>query len=158
MIGQIVETEAYLGESDRACHSWHGYTARTAPMYEEPGRAYLYFVYGMHWCLNVVTEEPGRPCAVLLRALAPVQGIEGRADGPGRICRALGLDGEWNRADLVGGPLRIAEGQQVHPSQIAVAPRVGVAYAGDWAERPLRFFWPGSPHVSRPSRRTKPRG
>ena len=148
-IGQLVETEAYLGEADRACHAWHGKTNRTAPMYEEPGHAYVYFVYGMYWCLNVVTEPAGTPCAVLLRGAAPVEGLTSLANGPGKLCRAFGLDGSWNRTDLVAGALRITEGEAVPADQVAVSPRVGVGYAGEWAERPLRFYVAGSHHVSK---------
>lgn len=148
-IGRLVETEAYLGEEDRACHAFHGRTRRTAPMYEEAGHAYVYFVYGMYWCLNVVTEQVDRPYAVLLRAAEPVAGIEEAADGPGKLCRAFGLDGHWNRADLVSGDLRITAGQLPRSSDVAISPRIGVAYAGEWAERPLRFYIVSSSHVSK---------
>jgi DNA-3-methyladenine glycosylase len=148
-IGRVVETEAYLGEADRACHAFHGRTRRTAPMYEEAGHAYVYFVYGMYWCLNVVTEDVGRPYAVLLRAAEPVAGIERPADGPGKLCKAFGLNGEWNRVDLTAGNLRITDGRPASSSEVAVSPRIGVAYAGEWAERPLRFYISSSSHVSK---------
>lgn len=147
-IGRLVEVEAYLGEEDRACHAWHGHTGRTAPMYEEAGHAYVYFVYGMYWCLNVVTEEVGHPFAVLLRAAESVAGLSSSATGPGRLCRAFGLDGSWNRADLTSGDLRITVGEPVPAQVVEVSKRVGVAYAGEWAERPLRFFAGENAHVS----------
>lgn len=155
-IARIVETEAYLGEEDKACHSSRGRTARTAPMYEEAGHAYVYFVYGMYWCLNVVTEPVGSACAVLLRAAEPVEGLEGSADGPGKLCRAFGIDARWNRADLVNGGLRITQGVPVADEDVGVSPRIGVAYADDWADRLLRFFVASSSHVST-RRSAKPR-
>src|SRR5581483_1269097 len=81
-VGRLVEAEAYLGEIDRASHAWHGHTRRTAPMFEEAGHAYVYFVYGMYWCLNAVTEPPGRACAVLIRAAEPILGLSQSTDGP----------------------------------------------------------------------------
>src|SRR5437762_9285171 len=87
-IARLVETEAYLGEHDRASHAWHGRTARTAPMYEAAGHAYLYFIYGMYWCLNVVTEEVELPSAVLLRGAEPVEGLDQATNGPGKLCRS----------------------------------------------------------------------
>lgn len=148
LIGRLVETEAYLGEHDRASHAWHGRTPRTAPMYEAAGCAYVYFIYGMYWCLNVVTEEIGRPSAVLLRGAEPIQGIEQATDGPGKLCRAFGLDGSWNRADLATSDLQITVGEPFSDARIATSPRIGVRYAEDWAERPLRFFVGASPFVS----------
>jgi DNA-3-methyladenine glycosylase len=147
-IARLVETEAYVGEHDRASHAWHGRTARTAPMYEEAGHAYIYFIYGMYWCLNVVTEEVGRPCAVLLRGAEPIAGIESATDGPGKLCRAFGLDAGWNRADLTASALQIAAGDPIGESEVATSGRIGVRYAGDWADRPLRFFVASSPFVS----------
>lgn len=154
-VARIVETEAYLGEEDRACHAFHGQTKRTTPMYEAPGHAYVYFVYGMHWCLNVVTEAVGRPYAVLLRAAEPVEGVAGGLDGPAKLCRGLGLDARWNRADLTAGDLRITVGQPVPASDVEASPRIGVKYAGEWADRPLRFFVGSSPHVSGARSRTR---
>jgi DNA-3-methyladenine glycosylase len=148
-IGRIVEAEAYVGEHDRASHARAGRTARTAPMYEEAGRAYIYRIYGMYWCLNVVTEPVGTPCAILLRAVEPVAGISQATNGPGKLCRAYGLDGTWNRTDLTASPLRITVGGDLSRCAVARSPRVGVPYAGAWAEEPLRFFDPASPFVSR---------
>ena len=158
-VARLVETEAYLGEGDRASHAWHGRTTRTAPMYEEPGHAYLYFIYGMYWCLNVVTEEVGRPCAVLLRGAEPLAGIEGSTDGPGKLCRAFGLDRAFNRTDLTESDLQITAGEPVPDERVAVSPRIGVAYAGEWAERPLRWYVVDSPFVSarRPAGNTRAR-
>lgn len=149
LVARLVETEAYLGQHDRASHSSHGRTARTAPMFEDAGRAYVYFVYGMYWCLNVVTEEVGSGSAVLLRAAEPISDISGRLDGPGRLCRALGIDGRWNRADLASGDLRLTAGQPVPATAVDTSPRIGVSYAGPWADAPLRFFVQSNPHVSR---------
>ena len=139
-VARIVETEAYLGEGDRASHAWHGHTKRTAPMYEDPGHAYLYFVYGMHWCLNAVTEPAGSPCAVLLRAVEPLAGLMRATNGPARLCKAFGIDGAWNRTDLTTSDLRITTGQTIRPERIGVSPRIGIPYAGEWASQPLRFF------------------
>jgi DNA-3-methyladenine glycosylase len=147
-VGSIVETEAYVGEHDRASHARAGRTARTAPMYEEAGRAYVYRIYGMYWCLNIVTEPVGVPCAVLIRAVAPIQGLAGATDGPGKLCRAYGIDGSWNRADLTAGPLAVTVGEPVPAAGIAVSSRVGVPYAGAWADEPLRFFLADNPYVS----------
>ncbi len=149
-IGKLVEVEAYVGAEDRASHASRGHTRRTAPMFEEAGRAYVYLIYGMYWCLNVVTEEVGQPCAVLIRAVEPVQGLTLASNGPGKLCRAYGLDGTWNRADMTSSPLRITAGEPVDQASIAASPRVGVDYAAEWAEKPLRFFITGNRHVSRP--------
>ena len=147
--GQIVETEAYLGAHDRACHSARGRTARTEPMFGPPGHAYVYLVYGMHHCMNVVTERPGHASAVLIRALEPVSELPGRTDGPGRLCRTLSIDRTCNGRDLTGGGLRIAPPLPgASPPRIARRPRVGVAYAGAWARRLLRFMVVGNPYVS----------
>jgi DNA-3-methyladenine glycosylase len=117
-------------------------------MFEEAGHAYVYFVYGMHWCLNVVTEAVGHGSAVLLRAAEPLAGLDGSASGPGRLCRAFGIDGSWNRADLTHGSLNVRHGQPVGDDEVVAAPRVGVAYAGEWAAEPLRFFIGSSSAVS----------
>jgi DNA-3-methyladenine glycosylase len=157
MVARLVETEAYLGEHDRASHSWHGRTGRTAPMYEEAGHAYLYLIYGMYWCLNVVTGAVGTPSAVLLRGAEPLVGIDGGTDGPGKLCRAFGLDGSWNRVDLTSSELQIAAGAPVPDLAVSVSERVGVAYAGEWASAPLRYFVTSSPFVSGRGKR-RPKG
>jgi DNA-3-methyladenine glycosylase len=151
-VGRIVETEAYVGEHDRASHARAGRTARTAPMYEEPGHAYVYRIYGMYWCLNVVTEPVGMPCAVLIRAVEPITALPESTNGPGKLCRAYGIDGSYNRADLTAGPLQITTGDLARTGSICAAPRIGVAYAGEWADEPLRFFAESSRFVSRQPR------
>jgi DNA-3-methyladenine glycosylase len=163
--GRIVEVEAYRGPRDRAAHSFGGRrTARNETMYGPPGHAYVYFIYGMHYCVNVVTQPAGVPEAVLLRALEPVDGIElmrarrGLRDGPawhlcrgpGSLCQALGLTGAHDGVDLVTGPLRILDAPAVPAAQVARAARVGVAYAGADALRPWRFVVRGSAAVSGP--------
>jgi DNA-3-methyladenine glycosylase len=149
-VGRIVETEAYKGaDGDRACHSLRGKTPRCAVMFGPPGYAYVYLIYGMHHCLNVVTEPEGRDCAVLIRAVEPVENVEGKTSGPGLLCRALDIDRSLNGADLLGEDLFL-ERPPGRPAPRAVAgPRVGIDYAGPWARKPWRFILPGSPHVSR---------
>ena len=157
--GRIVETEAYVGPDDRASHASRGRTSRTEVMFGRPGCAYVYLIYGMHHCLNVVTEAPGFPAAVLLRALEPGHGVALPTNGPGRLCRALGIDRGHDGQDLVTGPLWIERrGDPPPPAERIVAGRrIGVDYAGEWAERPWRFFLADSPHVSVRSR-PDPRG
>jgi DNA-3-methyladenine glycosylase len=148
--GRIVETEAYLGPHDLACHSSKGRTPRTEVMFGPPGHAYLFLVYGMHLCVNVVT---GDGAAVLIRALAPGEGLEGaRTDGPGRLTRALGLKLGLNRAPLDRPPLFLARGVAVPSRHVEVSPRIGVDYAGEWASRPLRFHDRRSAFVSHSGR------
>ena len=149
-VGRIVETEAYLGPHDRASHSSRGLTPRTKTMFGPPGHAYVYLIYGMHCCLNVVTEPEGHASAVLLRAVAPVLNVEGRTRGPGLLCRAMGIDRRLNGHDLTGGELFIAAPPAAGRVTIVKRPRVGVDYAGAWARRLLRFYLKGDPHVSRP--------
>jgi DNA-3-methyladenine glycosylase len=147
---RIVETEAYLGPADRAAHSWRGRrTARVAPMYADGGHLYVYFVYGMHFCANVVTRREGVPEAVLLRAAAGPDGAPERLlSGPAKLCAALGLTTRESGRDLLdGGSLRIFRHRGRRPS-IAVTPRIGVDYAGEAAAWPLRFFDRDSPAVS----------
>jgi DNA-3-methyladenine glycosylase len=147
-VGRIVETEAYVGPDDRASHASRGRTPRTAIMFGPPGFAYVYLVYGMHHCLNIVTERAGFPAAVLLRALEPVVGIAAPTNGPARLTRALGIDRQHNGADLTRGPLYLAGGMRPRGPVVA-APRVGVAYAGAWARKPWRFYVQDSLWVSR---------
>lgn len=148
-IGRIVETEAYLGEHDLAAHSSRGLTARTRVMFGPPGHAYVYLIYGMHSCMNVVTEREGHASAVLLRALEPVSGLELRTNGPGLLCKAMGIDRARNACDLLGAELFIAEVDGEAPPAIVKRPRIGVDYAGRWARRLLRFYARGNPYVSR---------
>lgn len=140
-IGRIVEVEAYVGAHDLASHSSRGITPRTRVMYGEPGHAYVYLIYGLHHCMNVVTEAPGKGCAVLLRALEPVAGIQARCTGPGLLSRAMDIGRDCNGLDLCGSsPLFLAEG---HPTNeiVLASPRIGVDYAGEWAKAPLRFHY-----------------
>lgn len=158
--GRIVETEAYLGPHDPASHAFgHRRTARTEVMYGRPGTAYVYFTYGMHWCLNAVTERLGFPAAVLIRALEPLEGVplmrrrRGRvrdADlcaGPARLCQALGITGRENGRLLTNGRgrLRIVRDRR-RGAPVAVTGRVGITDAADW---PLRFVIAGSEWLSR---------
>jgi DNA-3-methyladenine glycosylase len=148
--GRIVETEAYLGPHDPASHSAVGRTARTWHMFGPPGTAYVYFIYGMHWCVNAVTREDGFGSAVLIRALTPLEGVarmrerrpRARNDrdlcnGPGKLCAALGITRAQDGLMLTGGsPLTICAGDRVPDAQVQVGPRIGISKAVDW---PLRF-------------------
>jgi DNA-3-methyladenine glycosylase len=154
--GIIVETEAY-GPDDAANHAFRGQTARNAAMFGPPGRAYVYRIYGMHWCLNAVTRGEGYGEAVLLRAVEPVSGIDVMqrnrgglglpllCKGPGRLCAAFGITGALNGADLSTGPLTIV-GEAAPVSEIAASTRVGISKAADL---PWRFYLAGNPFVSR---------
>ena len=147
-IGRIVETEAYLGPDDLAAHASRGLTPRTAVLFGPPGRAYVYLIYGMHECLNLVAEPDGTPGCVLIRALEPVRGFAGRAaSGPGRLTRALGITRRHNGADVTRGPLVVRRPRRPEPVPIAVSPRIGVTRCAGW---PLRFYIDGNPYVSRP--------
>lgn len=149
--GRLVEVEAYCGPDDRAAHSWRGLTPRTRVMFGPPGRAYVYFIYGMHNCLNFVTRPEGCPQAILVRAVEPGPGV-GRTSGPGLVCRALGIDRSLNGAPLDPPALYVLDdGQRPAPGAIVQTPRIGVEYAGEWAARPWRFCLP-SPYLSRPLR------
>lgn len=146
---RIVEVEAYVGAHDLASHSSKGITPRTRTMYGAPGHAYVYLIYGMHHCMNVVTEPEGHGAAVLLRAVEPLAGIEGNTRGPGLLCRALGLHLGHNGLDLLGDALWIEQPAGYEAPQIVARPRIGVDYAGAWAAAPLRFYIAGSEWVSR---------
>ncbi len=149
-VGRIVEVEAYLGPHDLAAHSSRGLTERTKVMFGPPGHAYVYFIYGMYYCMNVVAEREGRAAAVLLRALEPVKNLAGRTQGPGLLCRAMGIDKRLNAHDLLSDDFFIAAPVPTESRfAIAKSPRVGVDYAGRWARRHLRFYVKGSPFVSR---------
>jgi DNA-3-methyladenine glycosylase len=156
--GRIVETEAYLGPHDPACHAYgHRRTTRTEPLYGAPGTAYVYFTYGMHWCLNAVTERRGFPAAVLIRALEPLEGLalmrrrrgpvadRHLCAGPARLCEALGITGAENGRPLTLGRLRI-ERDRRQTAPVAITRRVGITRARDW---PLRFVIAGSRWLSR---------
>lgn len=168
LAGRIVETEAYLGVLDRAAHSYGGRrTPRNATMWGPAGRAYVYFVYGLHHCMNIVAEVAEQPTAVLVRALEPLEGLDrmrmlraGKVpaerlrdtdlcSGPAKLAQALALDRTLDGADLVNGAaLFLERGAGVPPAQVVAGPRIGVAYAGEWAEKPLRFCIADNPHVS----------
>jgi DNA-3-methyladenine glycosylase len=149
-VGRIVEVEAYLGPHDLAAHSARGLTKRTRVMFGPPGHAYVYLIYGMHWCMNVVTQAEGLASAVLLRAVEPVKNIEGRTQGPALLCKAMGIDGRLNGHDLLGDELFIRRPRIREPIRIVKRPRIGVDYAGHWARRLLRFYIRGNAFISRP--------
>jgi DNA-3-methyladenine glycosylase len=148
-IGKIVEVEAYLGEHDLAAHSSKGRTERTKVMFGPPGHVYVYFIYGMHHCMNVVTERDGHASAVLLRALEPVKNISEKTSGPALLCRALGIDRRWNGHDLLSDDFFIAAPETAEKISIVKRPRIGVDYAKHWAKRLLRFYIKDNPFVSR---------
>lgn len=168
--GRIVETEAYLGVPDLAAHSCRGrHTRRNHSMYLDGGHAYVYFTYGMHYCFNIVAESVDRPTACLIRALEPLEGLDrmkkhrsGKiparrlrdtdlCSGPAKLCQALAIDGELDSEDLVVSPhLWIAGRRSAPPCRVVTDRRVGVAYAGEWADRPLRFLLADSRFVSVP--------
>lgn len=154
-LARIVETEAYLGLEDPAAHSFRGRTARTEPLWGVPGTLYVYFIYGMHHCLNVTVDREGLPGCVLIRAAEPVGGGAGlkACRGPGRLCRTLGIDTRLSGRHLFerGAPLTLREGRR--PRRICVSPRIGIRHA---AGRPLRFFDADSPAVSGPRSRLRP--
>lgn len=149
-IGRIVEVEAYLGPHDRAAHSARGRTARTEIMFGPPGFAYVYLIYGIHCCMNVVAGPEGTAAAVLVRALEPVAGIAARTNGPGLLCSALGIDRRHNGLDLTGDELFIVADPGAPVPRVTRRARIGVDYAGHWARRLLRFYITGNAWVSRP--------
>jgi DNA-3-methyladenine glycosylase len=148
-IGKIVEVEAYLGEHDLAAHSSKGLTQRTKVMFGPPGHAYVYFIYGMYFCMNVVTEREGHASAVLLRALEPVKNVAGKTSGPGLLCRAMDIGRRLNGHDLMSDDFFIATPDTEEKFGISKSPRVGVAYAKHWAKRHLRFYIRDNACVSR---------
>lgn len=161
LAGLIAETEAYIGEDDLGCHAARsGKTKRNAVMYGPPGHAYVYFTYGMHWCLNVVTEAVGFPAAVLIRAILPVEGIEimaqrrgGRdTSGPAKLTQALGIDGTLNGADLClpTNGLWIEPGTIVPDAAVERTPRIGLNTTPEpWKSIPWRFLWKYAPELGR---------
>lgn len=157
--GRIVETEAYLGPHDPACHAVAGLTERTRALHGPPGTVYVYFIYGVHWCMNAVTREAGHGSAVLIRALEPLEGLalmrrrrgeriadRDLASGPGKLCQALGIDRRLDGTRLDRGALRILRGVPVPDEDVRATPRIGISRAADW---PLRFVDASSPYVSR---------
>jgi DNA-3-methyladenine glycosylase len=148
-VGRIVEVEAYLGPHDLASHSSKGLTARNRAMFGPPGHAYVYLIYGIHFCMNIVAGAEGQGAAILLRALEPVRNVEGRTQGPGLLCKALGIDRRLDGHDLLGDTLYVADPGAPAPLKIVRRPRIGVDYAGAWAKRLLRFYVAGNAFVSR---------
>jgi len=161
--GMIVETEAYIGEGDRAAHFWRGMTPRTKVIFGPPGHAYVYFIYGMHDCFNVVTEADGVPGAVLIRALEPLTGLaemsrrrhgiaytnasaRGLTNGPAKLTEALAITRAHNGCRLDRGPLTIRAWREPREFEIEVTSRIGITHCADL---PLRFVWKGNPFLSR---------
>jgi len=156
--GRIVEVEAYQGPEDRAAHSWRGRTPRNSVMFGAPGHLYVYLIYGLHQCANIVCGPGTKPEAVLLRAAAITQGEElarrrrgsvpaaRLASGPGNLGAAFGIDRGLNGADLIDGPVGVTLGAPAR--RVARTPRVGVTYAGAWASRRLRYLIPDDPRRS----------
>jgi DNA-3-methyladenine glycosylase len=157
--GRIVECEAYRGPLDLAAHSSRGLTRRTAAMFGPPGHAYIYLLYGISWAINLVVAAEGEPHAVLIRALEPVRGIELMAErrarpanarelsnGPGKLTQALAITGDDYGRDLLGDKLFLEAAPPVR--RIGRSPRINVAYAGEWAKRPWRFYERGNRYVS----------
>jgi DNA-3-methyladenine glycosylase len=168
MAVKIVETEAYCGPHDKACHASRGMTARNRVMFGEPGHAYVYFIYGMYHCLNLVTESDGYPAAVLIRAGEPLEGVDvmwarrkrakkltDLTSGPGRLCMALDIGRALNGADICKkGPLYVEEGAQEH-FEIVSGKRIGVDYAAEYKDKPWRFHIKNNPFVSITTERAK---
>jgi DNA-3-methyladenine glycosylase len=160
--GMIVEVEAYRGPEDRASHAYGGLrTRRTETMYREGGIAYVYFVYGMYYQFNVVSNVTDTPHAILVRALEPVEGIDvmrerrhqhpdhNLTNGPGKLCIAMGIDRDLNGADLLGDRVWLEEFQTISPRRIAKGPRIGIDYAEEWIDKPWRFWIRDNSYVSR---------
>ena len=156
--GRIVETEAYLGPDDPACHAVAGLTARTKHLFGPPGLSYVYLIYGMYWCFNAVTRERGHGAAVLVRAVHPIGGLElmrrrrakvtrerDLTNGPGKLCLAMGIVGAMSGASLRAGPIVIRGSEPVPDEDVVVTPRVGITQAADW---PLRYLVRDDPFVS----------
>jgi len=161
LAGKIVETEAYVGPHDLACHASKGKTKRTSIMFEAGGCAYVYMIYGFYFCLNAVTEPADYPAAVLIRAIEPLDHLSimrklrknpaqdtNIGSGPGKLCMAMGIDKKLNGQDLTGNQLWI-EDRNLNVDRIVASPRIGVDYAGEYRDKPWRFYIDGNPHVSR---------
>lgn len=159
LTARIVETEAYVGPHDLACHASRGRTPRTEVLFGPPGHAYVYLCYGLHWLFNAVTEREGHGSAVLVRAVEPVSGfpVGTRTAGPALLSAALRIDRSSNRHDLTAGEALWIEAPDAGVGEIAESPRIGVDYAGEWARRPWRFYVKASPHVSGRRSRGSPR-
>jgi DNA-3-methyladenine glycosylase len=151
LAGRIVETEAYLGSGDRAAHAWRGVTPRTRVLFGPPGHAYVYLIYGMYECLNIVAEAEGVAGCALIRAVEPTSGIgAAETNGPGKLARALRITRRFNGTDLTLGPLTVREPEEPGEFEIGVSPRIGITHCADL---PLRFFVRGSTSLSRKERR-----
>ena len=161
LAGKIVETEAYVGPHDLACHASKGHTPRTSVMFGPPGRAYVYMIYGFYFCLNVVTEPTGYAAAVLIRGLEPLEGFDlmrrlrhnperdtNIASGPGKLCMAMSIDKGLNGEDLLGQTLWI-EDSKLDAGPVLSSPRIGVDYAGEYKDKPWRFYLANNLHVSK---------
>ena len=159
--GRIVETEAYVGPHDLACHASKGHTPRTSIMFGSAGYAYVYMIYGFYFCLNVVTERNGYPAAALIRGVEPLENLDfmrqlrnnperdtSIASGPGKLCMAMSIDRRLNGEDLLGQTLWI-EDRKLDSGPILTSPRVGVDYAGEYKDKPWRFYLANNPHVSK---------
>jgi DNA-3-methyladenine glycosylase len=169
LTGRIVEAEAYVGVEDRACHAYAGHrSARNESMYGAPGHAYVFLIYGLHFHLNLVVSAHDDPSAVLLRAVEPIEGEAGMlarrhfpktrellTNGPGKLCQAFAIDRSFDGIDLCTSSLYLAIGSP--PQRVLRVPRVGVDYAGAWAQKPLRYVDAASTFVSKmPKRRPRP--
>lgn len=169
LIGRIVETEAYTGPEDKACHSYGGRrTERNEVMYHIGGTAYVYFIYGMYYCFNVVTEEVGMPSAVLVRAVEPIEGMEHMSrlrygtgfsslssrqklnisNGPGKLCIAMNIGKAENGIDLCRSKLYICDAKN-EPFVVKTSPRINIDYAEEYAHKPWRFYIDGNKYVSK---------
>lgn len=159
-VGRVVETEAYIGPEDKACHASRGRTPRTQIMFGDAGYAYVYLIYGFHHMLNIVTEAVDVPAAVLIRAVEPLRGVElmakrrgtrerrNLASGPGKLCEAFAIDRTLNGNDLCGPALYLEDPGERAP-QFLTTPRIGVDYAGEWTDKPWRFIIRDNEFVSR---------
>jgi DNA-3-methyladenine glycosylase len=158
--GRIVETEAYLGIADRAAHAWRGITPRTKVIFGPPGHAYVYLIYGIYECLNIVAEPEGSPGCVLIRAIEPLTGLDAMrarrpaagtdrdlANGPGKLTLAFGITRAHNGADVTTSKLQVREPSTPEHFRIGCSPRIGIRHCTDWE---LRFFIEGNAYVSRP--------
>lgn len=162
--GRIVETEAYMGPEDKAAHSYGGRrTPRNEIMYGEKGHAYVYFIYGMYYCVNITAGDvPGKPEAVLIRSLEPVVGkdimtkrrkaVHGKmfnlTNGPGRLCMAMNITKAQNKADITKSPLHIEDAPAIASQDITETTRIGIDYAGEWKKKPWRFYIKENNYVS----------
>lgn len=162
LAGRIVEVEAYLGLNDEAAHAFAGITPRTKVMFGPPGHAYVYLIYGMYHCLNLVTEPDGEAGCVLIRALEPLAGIAAMqarrpyarrlqdvASGPGKLTRAMGITLAQYGADLTRGELTVRAQATAEAVEVGISPRIGINKSNKCVDWPLRFFMKGNPHVSK---------